>query len=399
MTKIYSLTTTYPESEESTKPRFVHALNQEFTKLGIKTIVICPHTKGSKTKFEMDSVQIKFFKYLPERFEINQQSIPDAVKTISGKAKVSIMIIVFFFYSLAVCLKDKDYIFHGNWAFPSGHLAYLLAKILRKKFIVTVHGSEIPLLQRFGILKRLTIKGLNQSFKVFASNHYLQDKLIEMGVSKEKIILVRPVPNFIENKFEKSELLEFKKTLTKIDDKIILFVGRLTEVKGVEFLIRAIPHIKSSDLHLIIVGDGVLFAELNNIVNSLGITDKTTFFGPANREQLAKIYGIADVFVLPSIITDKGATEGTGLVIPEAMNFGIPVIASDVGGIKETVKNEHNGLLVKQKDPKALALAIERIFSDTELKHTIIKNAKYTIKEFSPETIAQKYFEVLQKLE
>jgi glycosyltransferase involved in cell wall biosynthesis len=396
--KIYSLTTTYPESESSTKPRFVHALNMEFANFGIKTIVICPHIKGSKTKFEMDSVEIKFFKYLPEKFEINHQSIPDVIKSISGKIKVSIMIFVFFFYSLKVCLKDKDYIFHGHWAFPSGFLTYILAKILRKKFIVTVHGSEISLLQRFSILKKLTVNGLNQSLKVFASNQYLQNKLIEMGVDKGKITLVRPIPNFIDHKYEKTELDEFKKILAKIDDKIILYVGRLTEVKGVEFLIRAIPDIKHKDIHLIIAGDGILFEKLNNIAKSIGMMNQITFFGPANLEQLAKIYGIADVFVLPSIITDNGATEGTGLVIPEAMYFGIPVIASSVGGITETVKNEYNGLLVKQKDSKEIALAIERILSDMELKDNIVKNARETVKEFLPSTVAQKYFEVFQKV-
>jgi len=389
--KIYSLTTTYPESELSTKPRFVHALNHEFAIRGIKTIVICPHTKGSKTNFEMDSVHVRFFRYLPEKLEINHQSIPDIVKTISGKIKVSIMISRFFFYSLTTCARDKDYIFHGHWAFPSGYLAYILAKILKKKFIVTVHGSEIPLLQKISFLRKLTINGLNHSHKVFASNQYLKNRLIEMGVNQEKISLVRPIPNFVKQKFEKQELENFKKSITKTENKIVLFVGRLTEVKGVEFLINAIPEIKDQKIHLIIAGDGILFDSLNKIVKSLEITDKVTFLGAVNSEQLAKSYGIADVFVLPSIITSTGITEGTGLVILEAMYFGIPVIASSVGGIPETITNEFNGLLVKPKDPIDIAQAITRIFENEDLEKKIVQNAMETVKEFMPTTIAEKY--------
>jgi len=394
--KIYSLTTTYPESELSTKPRFVHALNQEFARMGIKTTVICPHTKGSKKKFVIDLVHVRFFKYLPEKLEINQQSIPDIVKSISGKIKVSIMITNFFLYSLVVCSKDKDYIFHGHWAFPSGYLAYILAKILNKKFIVTVHGSEIPLLQRINFLRKMTVKALNHAHRVFASNQYLESKLIEMGVNKEKISLVRPIPNFVEQKFENTELENYKKTLTRPENKIILFVGRLTEVKGVEYLLRAIPHIKDQNIHLVVAGDGALFDKLNGLVNSLEITDKVTFLGAINPKQLAKCYGIADVFVLPSIITDNGITEGTGLVILEAMYFGIPVVASSVGGIPETIKNEFNGLLVKPKDPPEIALAITRILSDAELEKMLVKNSQKTIEEFMPSTVAEKYFKEMQ---
>ena len=82
------------------------------------------------------------------------------------------------------------------------------------------------------------------------------------------------------------------------------------------------------------------------------------------------------------------------MVIPEAMKSGLPVIGSSVGGITDVIKNEVNGLLVEEKNPKALANAIERIISDEELRKKIIENSQETVKEFSPHTIGEKYCEL-----
>jgi len=394
--KIISLTTTYPESPKSTKPRFVHALNKEFVKLGIQTVVICPHSVNSKTNFSMDSVQIRFFKYLPEKFEISFKSIPDLVNTKAGKLKVLLMIIVFFLYSLSLCSRNRNYFLHGHWAFPGGYIAYLISKVLNKKFIVTVHGSELPLLERFSFLKKIVVKCLNNSFRVIASNDYLKNKLIKLGVHKEKIELIKPIPNFVSHVDQKS-LKQFKEKITK-DDKIILYVGRLTEVKGVEYLIKAIDLIKLRNIHLVIAGDGVLCDKLKKLCDSLNLQNKITFFGPATSDDLSLLYGASDVFVLPSIETSDGAAEGTGLVILEAMESGLPVITSSVGGIVNTVKNGVNGLLVPEKNPKEIANAIERVIDDEEFAKKIVENSKPTVKEFAPSIIAQKYYKIFEKI-
>ena len=118
--------------------------------------------------------------------------------------------------------------------------------------------------------------------------------------------------------------------------------------------------------------------------------------GPSD-EELGKLHDISDIFVCPSIIDSKGETEGLGLVIPEAMESGLPVVATSVGGIVDIVKNEVNGLLVEQKNPKAISKAIERIFSDEELKKKMIENSKKTVMEFFPLTIGKKHYEIFLK--
>lgn len=394
---IYSFSTTYPESPNSTKGKFVHFLNKELTKLGSDIEVIAPHSKGYPQKTVFDSVKINFFKYLPESLEI-KKSIPDEVKTTSGKIKIIFLLIGFFLFSKDHCSKDKDFILHGHWAFPAGYLAYRLSKKFNKKFIVTVHGSEIALLEKFGFLKKITVNALNSSAKVIAGNNYLKNKLVELGVKENNIILIRPIPNFVKHDIPKNELSNFREKFASKNNKIILFVGRLTEVKGTEYLIKSLPLMKIKDFHCIIVGGGPLEDQLKKLANSLNISDKVTFFGPANTEQLGFLYNISDVFVLPSIIDSIGGTEGTGLVIPEAMDCGIPVIASKVGGIPEIIQHEVNGLLVEQKDTKSLANAIERMLSDNNLRDRLVKNSKETVKEFLPQSIAKQYYDIFTNI-
>ena len=188
------------------------------------------------------------------------------------------------------------------------------------------------------------------------------------------------------------ELKKFKKNFTDDSSKIILFVGRLVEVKGVEYLINSLLELQSLKIHLIIAGDGVLMEKLQNLTKSLNLENKITFFGSANRTELGLLHGISDVLVCPSIIYPKGANDACPLVIPEAMEFGTPVIACTM------LNDEINGLLVNEKDPKDIANAITRILSNEELKRRIIENSKETVREFHPETIAQKHFQIFQKL-
>lgn len=396
--KIYSLSTTYPESYVSIRPKFVHVLNRELVKLGIDVKTITPHSKGSLTKETMDSVLIRRFRYLPEDYEIHSLSIFDAVtKSRSSFLKVLIMMVSFFTVTFFECLKEKPDVLHGHWAFPGGFIAFVMSTIFRKKFIVTIHGGE-TLLSKFKFLKRIVIYGLNKSSFVVPNSNFTKNKLIQMGVKNEKIIIINVPPDFVDH-VPNAELLEgFRKKFTDRSRKIILFVGRLVERKGPEFLIRSLLEIKNAKVHLIIAGEGIMRPYLQNLAKSLGLEKNVTIFGGASREQLAQLRGISDIFVCPSIIDSRGDTEGLGLVILEAMESGLPVIASSVGGIVDVVKHEVNGLLVNQKDPKSIADAIERIISDEQLQKRIIENSKETVKEFSPQEIARQYFNIFQSL-
>jgi len=396
---IYSLTTTYVKSSTRVFFRFVHGLNKELIPLGVSVKVITPHSKGEKLKEIVDGVKIIRFKYCPENFEINSSFITDDVsKSRKGLFKVLLMTLGFFSKTFIECLKEKPDIFHAHWAFPTGYVAYILSKIFRKKIVVTIHGGEIPLLKKFYFVRHVVINSLNNSSFVIANSNFTKKELMSLGVKERKIIVEKVTPNFLKHSNDKKSLAKFRGKFTKPDNQIVLFFGRLVERKGVEYLIRALKEIETKNVHLIISGDGEMFEKLRILTKQLHLESKVTFFGRATDQELALLQEISDIFVCPSIVDSRGITEYLGLVIPEAMEAGLPVIATSVGGIVDTVKNEVNGLLVEQKNPKAIANAIEKYVSNDELKKKMIENSKKTVLEFSPPIIAKKYFDIYQNI-
>jgi len=395
---IYSLTTSYVKSKKFKRSHFVHVLNYELVKNGLEVKTITPHSKGSPTRETRDGVIIRRFRYLPERFQLNELTLPEVSSSKIGGMKIFFLVCGFFIFTFSECIKQKPDILHGHWAFPGGYIAFLISKIFRKKFIVTIHGSDIPLLKKYTLIKKIVIPSLNKSSQIIANSEYARKELVKMGINENKIIKIRVPPDFVEHEKDPKILEKFREKFTNSSTKIILFIGRLVEVKGVEYLIKALPEIKNVNIHLIITGDGTLKNKLQMLTKSLDLQDKVTFFGTADKNELGLLHQVSDVLVCPSIIFESGATEGLPMVIPEAMESGLPIIASSVGGIVDVIKNEETGLLVSQKDPKSLVNAIERVLLDENLKKKLIENTKNTLREFLPKTIAKKYFEVFQKL-
>ena len=148
----------------------------------------------------------------------------------------------------------------------------------------------------------------------------------------------------------------------------VLFVGRLVERKGVSHLVDAVSLLRSGvDVRLVIVGDGPERARIESRVREHGLDGRVAVRGRVSEAELQAAYAAADVFVLPAVMDRRGDTEGLGVVLLEAMNYGVPVIASDIGGIVDIVVNNETGVLVRAGDAQALADALERVLGDASL--------------------------------
>jgi len=395
---IYSLATTYPDSTDSPLPHFVHVLNRELSKKGFIVEVITQHLPGTKIKEKIDDVLVYRFRYLPEKNELKPLPIPDQIKKSKLKfVKVMMMVLAFGIFTFLKCSRKKPDIIHGHWAFPCGFFASLLGRIFKVKSVITAYGGEIPLIQKSNFIKKITIPNMNKASIVLADSSFIKNELIKLGVKEEKIVVHRLAPNFVPHTKDESLVREFRKTIAKDDEKIVLFVGRLVERKGVDYLIKSLKEVKSN-VRLVIAGKGEQLEPLKNLVKSLSLEDRVTFsVGPSHKE-LGKLHDISDVFVCPSIIDKKGETEGLGLVNVEAMESGIPVIASRVGGIVDVVKDNINGVLSEPKNPSSIAFAIDKILSDDKFREMIIQNGKKTAIEYSPKAVAEQHLETYQSL-
>jgi D-inositol-3-phosphate glycosyltransferase len=187
------------------------------------------------------------------------------------------------------------------------------------------------------------------------------------------------------------------------DAKMVFYVGRFDERKGIETLVRAVGQSKfrgNEKLRLVIGGgsrpgqsDGIERDRIEGIVAELGMTDITIFPGRISDEDLVAYYTAADVCVVPSHY------EPFGLVAIEAMACNTPVVASDVGGLQFTVVPEQTGLLAPAKDEVAFATAIDRILADPDWRNQLGKGARQRVEEkFSWDGVAHQLSELYTTL-
>jgi glycosyltransferase involved in cell wall biosynthesis len=128
-----------------------------------------------------------------------------------------------------------------------------------------------------------------------------------------------------------------------------------------------------------VVGDGPLRTKLIAFANSLGLGDSVRFWGAQPWERVMELMSSAYLFCLPSVTARSGDAEGLGMVLLEAGAKGIPVVATNHGGIPEVIKDGVNGLLVQERNPDALAQSIGAVVTDIHLRERLAVNARRVV--------------------
>ncbi len=178
--------------------------------------------------------------------------------------------------------------------------------------------------------------------------------------------------------------------LTPDGDRIILAVAGLVPPKGIPFLLKAVSsdRVRRLKKKLVIVGDGPMRGELTKEASMLGID--VEFTGEVENRDILEYYRRADLFVLPCITAPDGHHDGVPVVMMEAMAAGIPVISTNISGIPELVDDGKSGILVGEKDTKAIADAVERLLTDDDLRRRFsIEGRKKVVKKFNIRDVAK----------
>ena len=153
------------------------------------------------------------------------------------------------------------------------------------------------------------------------------------------------------------------------DKKIILYIGRLIRMKGVDYLIEAFARYKkeNTDIALVIVGKGDYQHELEQLSKDLNIDDSVFFVGYIEYEHLPAYYLLCNICVVPSIIYLKG--DAWVFVVNEAMYFGKPIIATEaVGAAYDMIQNGKNGYMIPEKDSNSIYISMKKILSNDKLE-------------------------------
>jgi glycogen(starch) synthase len=178
-------------------------------------------------------------------------------------------------------------------------------------------------------------------------------------------------------------------------EKMVLCVGRLVPQKGIEYFIRAIPSIASRfpEAKFIIVGEGWSRDALEAEARATGHRGKIRFTGFVSDKEVVNLMTSADVLVVPSIY------EPFGIVALEGMATGVPVVASQVGGLAEVIEHDRTGVFVYPRSPDSIAWGIGKVLSDSGYAKWLTGNAKDKLeKDYSWEAVAKKTVEVYEEL-
>lgn len=264
-----------------------------------------------------------------------------------------------------------------------GRLAALLSGVPVK--IISLHDNyrkDLRLERR--IVNKILLKVTD---KIVAVSESIRKDIIKYdGIDSSKILVI---PNGIDTeRFKpKGNFADIRKEFSiKESDIVVGFVGRVVPAKGLEYLIDALPFLKKEfkNIKLLITGEGSTMERLKKKAKENNVHDSIIFTG--KRRDIPDILSCTDIFVMPSV------AEGLPNALLEAMAMGKPIVATEVGGIPEVIKNGHSGLLVPPRNPEALATAIKDLISNDQLAAKMGQVARHIVLDnFSIWSIAQKW--------
>ena len=279
----------------------------------------------------------------------------DLLANASGKKMIP-----FFFIKVAFFLvfrsRNYDVIHFGDAVLSPLIVVIRLFSHARVSF--TVHGLDV-VYSRFGYQK-IILPFLRRADKVFAVSQFTLEQCELRGVSSKKLIVIPNCINFEHiNAFSKSDISEVisKFNIDLKGKKILLTVGRLIKRKGhAWFLTNVLKNLPEHYIY-IMAGSGPEYDAIKQVVQDFGLASRVYLLGGVSEEEKNCLYQISDLFVMPNISV-KNDQEGFGIVVLEAGRYGLPVIASNIEGIRDSVINRKTGRLIDEKDAQGFMDAI-----------------------------------------
>ncbi len=263
-------------------------------------------------------------------------------------------------------------VIHAQMVVPDGWAAVQIGRELGVPVVATAHRADvIDVPARSAALAAQVREAIGEIDQIATVSRAIRDSTEAAGTPRRPIAVI---PNGADTSvFFPRDRHEARNRLDIPDDGLVLsYVGKLVPRKGVDILIEALGLLKSRLAHmplLVAAGIGEMREPLEARAAELGLGDRVRFVGKIAHDDVAWYMAAGDVFVLPSY------SEGLPTVACEALNCGVPMVATAVDGTPEIVRDDETGLLVPAGDAAALADALERILTDDELRARLATTA------------------------
>lgn len=408
--KLLVLSSGFIQSSVSSDANHVYELAKHLQDRSFRITLLVPHKEGLLLKQNISGLNVERFVYFYP-YSLQKIAYGDGIpyninRSTLAKLEIPAFFLSELFKSLIILKKEKIDALYSHWLIPQGFIGAIIQRTFKIPHIAIIHSSEVTLLKKMPLGRVITKFTLNNSAAIISVSRHRFEELLDF-VQYRNNAQIRNKTNFISmgvnlHSINSKDInMDELKYIYNIKSKwIFLFVGRLVEVKGVEYLIDAFEKIykEYNECQLIVVGSGELESSLKQKVHSLNLTDKIIFTGKLPHSTVLELNQIADIVIFPSIVDTGGFQEGFPKVLIEAVGAGKAIVASKTNGVMEIITDEYNGLLADEKNPDQMAKQVIRIINSPVLKKMLESNAKLTGLQYDWDIISDKITGIIERV-
>ena len=371
--RILHVVTAWPRDPEDVITPWLVTLAEKQAERGYDVDVLAPSWRGLGDQRGVGHT-VRRFRYAPGRWErlTHEETVPDRLQ----RHPAYLALVPGYLGAGAAAAwrlgRGRDYdVVHVHWAVPHGLAGWAAARAARAVLVTTFYGAEIRWAERRFPPARAFLRWYCRRSRLVAISESTRAMIAPYAGGRPVTVVPYGVPLPEDEGDLRAE---------PTGPPRILFVGRLVARKGVDRLLQALATIADREWRLEIVGFGPERDPLERRAAELGLSGRVEFLGRIANDALVAAYRRATCFVLPATLDERADTEGLGVVLLEAMSYGVPVIATRRGGIVDIVEDGGTGVLVED-EPAELARAVASILDDPQRGRALGRAGRASVRE------------------
>jgi glycosyltransferase involved in cell wall biosynthesis len=402
---ILALTSSYPLFEGDATAPFIKSITRHVAARGHTVHLVLPEHRAWNHPEAEDGVHFHPYRYSPRRTWTpwGYSEALEGGETI--RRRLYLVAPVVLASALRTCRaiasRERIDVVHAHWLVPNGLIGSFVARWHGLPLVVSLHGSDVAVAERSRALGALARSTLGRSSAVTGPSFDLLDRARALGASDRfEWIPYGADPDQFRLDVRARDQVRARLDM-RSDDVVVLGIGRFVPSKGFDDLVEAVAAARTtsaSRIRLLFVGDGPLRSELESQVERLGLDNVTTFAGMAMRIDVPPLFAASDVVAVPSV-HHHGYVDGLPNVALEAMANSKPLVVTRVGGLPDIVTDGFSGLVVEERDPRALASAISTLAADPELRRELGRRGRALVEErLNWATVAERLEEIFESV-